>query len=102
MVLNKHSGDLGKSILSEVSEAIHYCIFPFLKLISQTALSSVLIFLIVIVDPVVALISAVFLILLNQLIFNGLKSIKDKGELKVISNKEIYICCGSIWCNKRN
>ena len=89
--LNKHSGDLGKSILSEVSEAIHYCIFPLLKLISQTALSSVLIFLIVIVDPVVALISAIFLILLNQIIFNGLKkSIKDKGKLKVMSNKKRF------------
>ena len=33
--LNKHSGDLGKSILSEVSEAIHYSIFPLLKLLSR-------------------------------------------------------------------
>tara|TARA_B100001175_G_C19506130_1_gene640961 strand:- start:1054 stop:2859 length:1806 start_codon:yes stop_codon:yes gene_type:complete len=89
--LNKHSGDLGKSILSEVSEAIHYSIFPLLKLISQSSLTIVLIFLIIVVDPYVALFSTIFLLLLNQFVFGRLKQgISNKGKLKVESNKKRF------------
>lgn len=86
--LDKHSGELGKSVLSEVAEAIHYCIHPLLKLFSQSALAFVLIILIVIVNPYVALITTLFLIFLNQFVFNWLKQgITDKGAQKVKSNK---------------
>ena len=89
--LDKHSGELGKSILSEVAEAIHYCIHPLLKLFSQSALAFVLVILIVIVNPYVALITTLFLILLNQFIFNRLKQrIVDKGIQKVKSNKKRF------------
>ncbi len=89
--LDKHSGDLGKSILSEVSEAIHYSIFPFLKLISQSSLTIILIILIIVVDPYVAILSTIFLIFLNQIIFNRLKQgISEKGKLKVKSNKRRF------------
>ena len=89
--LDKHSGDLGKSILSEVSEAIHYSIYPFLNLISQFALALTLIILIVIVDPFIALISTLFIFFLNHFIFNSLKEgISNKGELKVKSNKKRF------------
>ena len=89
--LDKHSGELGKSILSEVSEAIHYSIHPLLKLISQSALAFVLIILIVIVNPYVALITTLFLVFLNQFIFNRLKQgISDKGIQKVKSNKKRF------------
>ena len=89
--LDKHSGDLGKSILSEVSEAIHYSIFPFLKLISQSFFTIVLIILIIVVDPLVAFLSTVFLLLINQFIFTRLKKlITNKGKLKVKSNKKRF------------
>ncbi len=89
--LDKHSGDLGKSILSEVSEAIHYSINPFLNLISQLALALTLILLIIAVDPYIALISTLFILLLNHFIFNSLKEgISKKGELKVKSNKKRF------------
>ena len=89
--LDKHSGELGKSILSEVAEAIHYSIHPLLKLFSQSALAFVLIILIVIVDPYVALFTLLSLIFLNQFIFNRLKQgISDKGIQKVKSNKKRF------------
>lgn len=89
--LDKHSGELGKSILSEVAEVIHYSVHPLLKLFSQSALALVLIILIVIVDPYVALITSLSLIFLNQFIFNRLKKgINDKGIEKVKSNKKRF------------
>jgi ATP-binding cassette, subfamily B, bacterial PglK len=89
--LDKHSGDLGKSILSEVSEAIHYSIYPFLKLISQSLLALILIALIIIVDPYVALITTLFLLFLNFSLFNRLKkAITNWGDLKVNSNKKRF------------
>lgn len=89
--LDKHSGELGKSILSEVAETIHYCLHPLLKLFSQSALALVLVALIIVVDPQVAIITTLFLLFSNQFIFNRLKKgIQTKGENKVRSNKKRF------------
>ena len=45
--LDKHSGDMGKGILSEVAETIHYSLTPLLGMISQLFLTILLIILIV-------------------------------------------------------
>ena len=41
--LDKHSGDMGKGILSEVAETIHYSLNPLLGMISQLFLTILLI-----------------------------------------------------------
>lgn len=59
--LNRNSADLGKAILSEVEQVIHYTLLPFLQFLSGALQSFFLIVLLLIVDPLVAILS--FLIL---------------------------------------
>ena len=89
--LDKHSGDMGKGILSEVAETIHYSLNPLLAMISQLFLTILLITLIVLVNPLVALITLLFLLVLNLLIFNKVKNwIKLIGINKVNHNERRY------------
>ena len=89
--LDKHSGDMGKGILSEVAETIHYSLNPLLGMISQLFLTILLIILIVLVNPLVALITLLFLLVLNLLIFNKVKNwIKLIGINKVQHNQRRY------------
>ena len=89
--LDKHSGDMGKGILSEVAETIHYSLNPLLGMISQLFLTILLIILIVLVNPLVALITLLFLLVLNLLIFNKVKNwIKLIGINKVKHNQRRY------------
>ena len=89
--LDKHSGELGKGILSEVTETIHYSLLPLINLISQTFLALILIILILMVDPFIALFSISFLIILNFVFFSRIKEwIKTKGDEKVIFNKSRF------------
>ena len=89
--LDKHSGDMGKGILSEVAETIHYSLNPLLGMISQLFLTILLIILIVLVNPLVALLTLLFLLVLNLLIFNKVKNwIKLIGINKVKHNQRRY------------
>lgn len=54
--LSRHSADLGKNILSEVSQVIVYGMNPLIELISKGFVTIALITLIIIVDPKLALI----------------------------------------------
>lgn len=53
--LNRHSADLGKSILSEVSAVIGGGMMPLMALISQGAVAIALLLLLLLVDPILAL-----------------------------------------------
>ncbi|MBA32050.1 MAG: ABC transporter ATP-binding protein [Chloroflexi bacterium] len=59
--LNRHSSDLGKSILSEVEQVIHYTLLPFLQFLSGALQSFFLVVLLIIVNPLVAILSFVIL-----------------------------------------
>lgn len=59
--LNRHSADLGKSILSEIEQVINGSLMPALQLVAQTVVVIFLIILVVAVEPIVA-ITAVFLL----------------------------------------
>ena len=52
--LNKHSADLGKSILSEVSQVVGQSIIPMMIIVSQSAVSLGMLALLVIADPMLA------------------------------------------------
>ena len=54
--LNRHSADLGKTILSQVGEVVGGGIRPLMELIAKGAVSTAIIVLLIIVDPKVALI----------------------------------------------
>ena len=54
--LNRHSADLGKTILSEVVIVIGGCIFPLLDLISKGLVTIALITLLILADPKIALV----------------------------------------------
>jgi ABC-type multidrug transport system fused ATPase/permease subunit len=53
--LNRHSAELGKTILSEVTNVVHGGLVPMMTLIAQSFVSAALILLLFFVDPVLAL-----------------------------------------------
>ena len=58
--LNRNSADLGKSILSEVSQVVGSGIKPFLDLIAQVMVATAIIILLIIFDPKLLLFKSVF------------------------------------------
>ena len=67
--LNKHSADLGKSILSEVDVVVANGINPMMNLFAQSAVTIALIILLIIVDPKLTLIVLVSLSIPYVLIY---------------------------------
>jgi ABC-type multidrug transport system fused ATPase/permease subunit len=67
--LSRHGTDLGKTILSEVSQVIGYGISPLMELMSKGMIAIALITLLVIVDPKLALIVGLSLTTAYSLIF---------------------------------
>ncbi|MCF8112199.1 MAG: ABC transporter ATP-binding protein/permease, partial [Desulfobacteraceae bacterium] len=59
--LNRHSADLGKTILSEVWQVINHALLPATQLIAQAVITFCLIVLLLIVNSMVALIAALLL-----------------------------------------
>jgi ABC-type multidrug transport system fused ATPase/permease subunit len=53
--LNRHSAELGKTILSEVSNVVHGAMVPMMNLIAQGIVATALLGLLVVVDPILAL-----------------------------------------------
>ena len=54
--LNRHSADLGKTILSEVGAVINGGMIPLMTLMAQSAVALALLILLIIADPVPALV----------------------------------------------
>ena len=59
--LNRHSADLGKTVLSEVDQVIYGSLVPSLEVISKLIISAFLLSVVVVVEPKVALISILVL-----------------------------------------
>jgi len=58
--LNRHSSDMGKTILSEVQQVINQTLLPTAELIAHAVIASCLILMLLIIDPFVALFAAIF------------------------------------------
>jgi ATP-binding cassette, subfamily B, bacterial PglK len=56
--LNRHSADMGKSVLSEVQVVVHHVVLPFMQILAHGSVAFFMCILLVFVDPVVALIVA--------------------------------------------
>ena len=59
--LNRHSADLGKSILSEVGQVINQALIPTTQLVAQAFIAFCLVVLLLAVDPLVAVFAALLL-----------------------------------------
>jgi ATP-binding cassette, subfamily B, bacterial PglK len=72
--LSRHSADLGKTILSEVSTVINNGVIPMMNLIAQGALALALLTLLVLIDPKLAVIVGITLTTAYALIFKATRS----------------------------
>ena len=89
--LNRHSADLGKTILAEVSVVIKSGLYPMLTLIKQSVVAFSLLLVLITVDPKLTLIVGLTLSLAYGLIYLFLrKSIKKMGQERLDSNKWLF------------
>lgn len=89
--LNKHSSDLGKNILSEVSQVIHGSLIPAILLISQSAVVLTIIFFLVIIDFKLAFFISLILGISYGIAFYFINSYLSKiGKAKFNSNKDRF------------
>jgi ATP-binding cassette, subfamily B, bacterial PglK len=90
--LNRHSADLGKTILSEVSTVIHGGMLPLMTLMAQSTLALALLILLIIVDPLLALSVGVALGLAYAGFFVVMSDrIKRLGKERIRANQERFM-----------
>jgi ABC-type multidrug transport system fused ATPase/permease subunit len=86
--LNKHSSDLGKNILSEVSQVIHGSLIPAILLISQSAVVFTIILFLVLIDYKLAFTISLILGISYGISFYFINNYLSKiGNAKFTSNK---------------
>ena len=89
--LNRHSADLGKTILSEVSVVVSQGLNPMLNFIRQSVVAFALIIMLVLVDPKLTLIVGLTLGLAYGLIYTFIRSYVAKiGYKRLEANKWIF------------
>lgn len=89
--LNRHSADLGKTVLSEVSLVINAALMPAMHLVAHGIVAIFLVVLIVVVNPAVAAFSVVLLGGTYSLIYISLrKYISRLGVKRVKANQERF------------
>jgi len=89
--LNRHSADLGKTILSEVNTVIGNGIVPLMTLMAQTTVALSLLMLLIIVDPLLALSVGLVLGLAYSGIFVVMSGwLKRLGQARIEANKERF------------
>ena len=89
--LNRHSADLGKSILSEVGQVINGTLIPLMQLIAHGAVVIALVGLLIAVDPWLALVAMASLGGAYALIYLSLRGYLDRiGRDRVVANRERF------------
>jgi len=89
--LNRHSADLGKTILSEVSAVIANGMIPLMTLMAQSSVALALLILLIIVDPLLALSVGMVLGLAYAGIFAVMSGwLKRLGQARIDANKERF------------
>jgi ATP-binding cassette, subfamily B, bacterial PglK len=73
--LSKHSSDLGKNILSEVSQVMNYIIFPFINILSQSILILAILILLIFLNPILITFTVLIILISYRVIFYFLKDI---------------------------
>ncbi len=89
--LNRHSADLGKTILSEVNAVISGGIIPLMTLMAQSTVALALLILLIIVDTLLALSVGMVLGLAYAGIFAAMSGwLKRLGQARIDANKERF------------
>jgi ABC-type multidrug transport system fused ATPase/permease subunit len=89
--LNRHSADLGKTILSEVGTVIGYGVTPIMNLIAHGAVAIALLTLLIVMDPKLALIAGLTLAAAYGLIFKSTSGLLVRmGTERVKANQERF------------
>jgi ABC-type multidrug transport system fused ATPase/permease subunit len=89
--LNRNSTDLGKTILSEVSNVIHVGMLPLMTLMAQSAVAFALMLLLLLVDPLLALSVGGVLGVAYFVVFKLMSVwVKRLGEERVLANQQRY------------
>ena len=90
-LLNRHSAELGKNVLSEVSQVIQHALLPAMTVITQGILCLIILLLLFIVSPVLALTSGIVFSASYFLISRVTKKILLKiGNERLIANDKRY------------
>ena len=86
--LDRHSADLGKTILSEVSEVIGNGLKPLVELIAKGMVTITIISLLIFIDPKLSLTAGFFLSGSYFLIYSLIrKKLRRMGERRLVNNK---------------
>jgi ABC-type multidrug transport system fused ATPase/permease subunit len=89
--LNRHSTDLGKNVLSEVSQVIKDGIIPLMQVVAQGAVVIAILVLLIVVDPLLALsISMTLGIAYVGIYFVLRRRLRRLGQERVDTNKARY------------
>jgi ATP-binding cassette, subfamily B, bacterial PglK len=89
--LNRHSADMGKSILSEVTQVINNVILPAMQFFAHGCVALFIIILLIAVYPILALIVAFVLGGAYFLVYVSIRQYLSRiGEDRVIANKERF------------
>jgi len=89
--LSRHSADLGKTILSEVSTVIGGGLMPIINLIAQGAVATALLTLLILIDPKLALIVGLTLAAAYALIFRATRGLLNRmGTERVKANQQRF------------
>lgn len=90
--LTRNSADLGRNILSEVSIVIDKAMIPFTTLVAQGAVACALLFLLLLVDPFLALSVGVVLAVVYGLIFKLMsKTLNRLGQDSLFANSKRFM-----------
>lgn len=89
--LNRHSAELGKTILSEVSNVVHGGLVPTMTLIAQSVVAFALLLLLFLVDPFLALSACAALATCYFIIFRLVKKFLSAiGEERITANRDRF------------
>ncbi len=89
--LNRHSADLGKTILSEVSLVISHGIKPIMNLITYSTITLMLVALLILVDPKLSIIVGLTLGIAYSIIYKFTRSfLKRIGEERMRANEDRF------------
>lgn len=89
--LNRHSADMSKSVLSEVDQVVNGSLLPALQLISQSIIALAIVGVLLIVEPVVALIAVVTVVGAYGLGYYLVRDrLRRKGLQRNVANSERF------------
>ena len=89
--LNRHSADLGKTILSEVQQVVGGALIPMMHLVSQAIVAIVLLSLLMFVDPILTSIVLTVLSIFYVIIYLSLRNyLRQIGLERVKANQQRF------------